>query len=300
MGLPHALYEATQGLARLYSFKKTIAVVPPVEPVVESVLIGFSEDGYALKYLTEAEAADPTGAWLSNIANELVFVIWSNDDPITGRLYERSTLNDVLKDKRIFRISLNHSPRFIPQSLTRPEPFETRILSVRDDLAVILAGERFRISPLIAGQLPWPEEPDEVQLKPVEETEAERLKKLVLEFEAQLPAGFKPYFSESEKRVYDRAVFYNESLDGSALIELLASSIGERIAPAGKQNKFEALSPCRWNDQRLLDWLLNRGEKESVIRGLVLIDASAVQDDLVKKLEEAAATLHKLQSGGVS
>lgn len=297
MGLPHALYEATQGLARLYSHKKTIAVVTPVEPIVESVLIGFSEDGYTLKYLTEPEAADPTGSWLARVANELVFVIWSNDDPITGRLYDRGALNKVLKDTRIFRIGLNHSPRFIPQALTRPEPFETRILSVSDELAVILAGERFRVSPLIAAHLPWREEPVDVHLKPIEESEIEKLKAKVLEFESKLPAGFKPYFSAADKRVYDRAVFYNESLDGSALIELLASSAGQSLAPAGKQNAFEALSPCRWNDQRLLDWLIKRGEKENAIRGLVLIDASAVHDGLVKKIEDAAATLHKMQVG---
>lgn len=300
MGLPHALYEATQGLARLYSHKKTIAVVAPVEPIVESILIGFSEEGYTLKYLTEAEAADPSGSWLTAIANDLVFIIWSNDDPVTGRLYDRSALDEVLKDKRVFRVSLNHSPCFLPQSLTRPAPFETRILAASDDLAVVVAGERFRVSPLIAKHMPWREESADIQLKPIQEAEVELLKKKILDFESKLPTGFKAYFSASEQRIYDRAVFYNESLDGSALIELLARSTGQELVPAGRHNTFEALSPCRWNDQRLLDWLLKRGEKESVIRGLVLIDARTLNDELPKKLEESAAALLKMQTGGMS
>lgn len=297
MGMPHALYEATQGVARLYSHRKTVAVVPPVEPVVESVLIAFSEEGYTLKYLTEEEATDATGAWLEPIGNELVFVIWSNDDPVTGRLYERESLNEALKDKRVFRISLNHSPAFIPQVLTRPAPFETRLLSVRENLALVLAGERFRVRPIIASQLPWEHDISGLRLHAVEAAEVERLKKNVIEFEAKLPNGFKPYFSAADKRIYDRAVFYCECLDGSALIELLADSTGRKLGPAGSQNVFEALSPCRWNDPRLLDWLLKRGEKEDVIRGLVLIDAAVIDDELSKRLDEAAATLFRMQSG---
>lgn len=298
MGLPHALYEATHGLAHLFSHKKTIVVLGPIEPIVDQVLIGFSEEGYTIKHLSDEEAGDPSAAWLAPILSDLIFVLFSVDDPVTGRFYDRRIINETLKDKRVFRVSLNHSPRFLSSSMSRPMPFEVRLLSATDELTVVVAGERFRVSPSIAPQLPWRTNREPLDLSLVEAAELEDFKARVLEFEQNLPAGFKAYFkSGDDSRIFDRAVIYHEEIDGFALAETLAEATGRKIELAGCANVFESTSPCRWNDPRFLDWLLQRGESENVVRGLLLIDPNVIDLNFREVLSNAASSLLKIQNG---
>ena len=297
MGLPHALFEATHGLARLFSHKKTIAFVGHSEPFVEAISNGFMEEGYHVKRVSEDEAADPSAAWLAPILNDLIFVVFSTDDPITGRLFNRDPINEALKDKRIFRISIVHTPRYLSHALSRPAPFKLRLLSHSQGLATIVAGERFRVHPLLASRLPWPIDtvvPDMALIPP---EEIERQKSAILAFETKLPWGFKPYFKAGELRVFDRAVIFHERIDGSALAEVLAGDRGVKLAGLGLPAMLESTSPCRWSDVRFTDWLLARGEREEVVRGLLLVDPWLIDSSLTTFLSDAAAKLLKMQAG---
>ena len=40
-GFQHALHEATHGLAKLFSHKKTIALFGPIEPAIEAIVSAF-------------------------------------------------------------------------------------------------------------------------------------------------------------------------------------------------------------------------------------------------------------------
>ena len=65
----------------------------------------------------------------------------------------------------------------------------------------------------------------------------------------------------------------------------------------GLNGQLESASACRWTSPRLSDWLIKRGEKEEVLRGLVMISGEVINPDLPSKLERAAQTLRKLQNG---
>ncbi|MEK7356709.1 MAG: hypothetical protein AAB250_09680, partial [Bdellovibrionota bacterium] len=60
---------------------------------------------------------------------------------------------------------------------------------------------------------------------------------------------------------------------------------------------LETSSPCRSPSSRLTDWLLARGEKEEILRGMVVISADLVKRGLDTQLAQVAATLTKLQTG---
>lgn len=306
LGYSHALWEVTQGLAKLFSHKKTIAVVNG-EPELESTLLAFSQEGYTVKSLTGDDLENPA-AWLDEIQTDLLFVLWSEDDPVTGAVHRHEKLQAALKDKRVCRILLSHARhRFEPRS--RPAPYEARILSLRSDRALLIAGERCRLQPLIAHRLPWACEATDAiaaALHVFDSARARELRAAVLDFESKLPSGFQTYFppetgSEPESevgRVWDRSVLYHPDYDGLAVIDGLAT-MGNEVLPAlgADHASLETTSPCRWESPRLAEWLKVRGESTATIRGLVILDAQTLNAATASRLEEVAARLRRIQEG---
>lgn len=288
-GYQHALYEATHGLARLFSHKRSIGLVEPAEPAIAQLAVMFAEETYNIRHWSEAV--------LDSIdASDLAFVLFSDDDPVTGRLYDHSRLLTALKDQRVFRIHVSHSEHRFLGALSRPAPFEARILSLSPERAVLIAGERFRVQPQLAPMLPWKSHgtADE-HLARVAAPVYDEQKARILDFESRLPQGLRPYFTADEKRVFDRAVIIAEGVDGSAVIDEIARVLNHPLTPAGTQSDLETTSPCRWNHPRFTDWLLRRGETEEIIRGLIALTPQVLTADLPDRLAATATLLRSLQ-----
>jgi hypothetical protein len=276
----------TQGLAKLFSHKKTIAILHGDEPTYPGIAAAFSEDGYVIKSLKMDDFKDPS-TWLAPIQNELLFVLYAQDDLVTAGIHDVSLLNAGLKDKRVFRVSISH---FLHQAKpqTRPEPFEVRILSLTADRALLVAGERCRITSPVADRLPWRlDEPARVatELLVLSPGEIEDRKKRVLDFEKSLPEGFQPYFTSGAERFFDRAVIFHPGLDGSAVVDALGEKLGD----------FDSTSPCRWENSRFADWLTQKGWAPELVRGLVVLRVEVLNDRLKIHLGETARKLLKLQ-----
>lgn len=283
-GYSHALLEAVDGLAKLYSHKKTILVVGN-EPAFEELVVGYSGEGAVIKRVTWAEFDDT--AWVAEIERDLLLVLFAKDDPVTARLNPVEKLIAVFKDKRIFRVALSHFAHR-EEARVRPRPFEVEIFSLTPDTAVLLAGERFRITPALASRLPWAQ-PGDLEQRELRVQKAEENRSLVQSFESNLPEGFLAYFathfSEPTNRVYDRAVIYNTGIDGSALMDHLNES-----------SALESTSPCRSNDLSLTNWLIESGMKPEAVRGLLIIDVKLLKTgEFSQRLSTAAQTLLKLQ-----
>lgn len=298
MGYRHALWESAWSLARLFSHKRTIAIVGSPEPVFESLAMSFSSEGFNVVVLSPSQAADPS-VWLPNIESELLFVLWAEDDPVTAKVFRYQELKTALKDKRIFRIQLSHAV-FAYEKLERPLPFEVRILSLRPERALLVAGERCRIRPPLAELMPWTIEESFDPSKAVpalHENEIESNRRAIIAFEADLPAGFKPYFSFGEERVWDRAVIHQEKYDGWAVVSELARSLGTEVVSPGQPADVDTFSPCRWESPRLAETRLRAGETPDVTRGLIVLSAGKLGAHLKKELEKAAKEIDRFQEG---
>jgi hypothetical protein len=287
----------TQSLTKLFNHKKTIIICEPPEPVFDTIAKAFSEEAYTVKTVKPEEWAK-ADEWLDPMAAELLLVLFSEDDPVTGRAYDMSSMHAAVKDKRVFRIGISHAAfRFAP--LAKPMPYEARLLSLSHDRALLLAGERCRITPTSVAMMHWLETDAiaaKADLAPTSPVAIEAWKKSIAEFESTLPAGFKPYFASTDSaRVFDRAVFFSDGFDGSAVIEELSRSLGKSLGSPGENSAFESTSACRWSNPRVLDWLVARGETETRVRGLVAIAAEAIDEKLLGALQAAADRLRKLQ-----
>lgn len=293
-GYQHAIFEVTQGLARLFSHKKTIAVQEPIEPALEAIVSAFSEEAYTVKRIQPSDWGK-TAIWLDAIASDLIFVVASEDDPVTGRRFDLAALDTTLKEKRVFRVKLSHAS-YSEEAIARPAPFEIRILSLSSDLAVAVGGERFKGTPVLAPRMNWrADRVGQASLAPLSPAELSRRKKAVVDFESRLPDGFRPYFSPDAHRVFDRAVIYAPNMDGSAVIDEVAKRVGVSLSEPGGASPLETTSPCRWNHPRFTDWLLARGDSEEQVRGLVAIDVDRIDATMAKALAEAAKTIAKRQ-----
>lgn len=300
-GYQHALFEATVGLGRLFSHKRSIATVEPAEPVAAAIEAAFAGEGYNIRHLRDLSSLNASSAAdeaLLQNATELAFVVFSDDDPVTGRVFDHSRLLGELKDQRIFRIHLSHAAHRFAPGIPQPAPYEIRICSLSPERALLVAGERFKIQPALAPRLPWHAAASvDERLAVISPERYQVQKKTILDFEDSLPEGFRSYFdAKDQQRVFDRAVIVADEVDGFALIDELARALGVALAVApGVDGQLETSSPCRWNDLRYTDWLLARGEKETTIRGLIVIDPALLKPELPSALVTAARTLKALQ-----
>jgi hypothetical protein len=297
-GYQHALWEVTRGLATLFSHKKTIAVVDKVEPAFESLAMAFAEEGYSIKVLSREEMEQPS-VWVAQLQAELLFVLTSEDDPVTAGIRKYDALLESLKDKRIFRISLSHGLHCV-RPLERPAPFEVRILSLTPERALLVAGERCRVHPPVVSRLPWALTKDEEiqsQLAVLSREASGKFQDEVMKFESRLPDGFLPFFKSGQERIFDRAVIYHPDLDGLAVIDELARETGVQLPAPGRQTPLESTSPCRWENPRFAEWLLKSGQSEEIIRGMVVIAAEHLELVTPERLGKIAEKIRKIQSG---
>lgn len=293
-GVGHAVGEISKALAKLFTHKKTIAIVQGTDPAFTPVAMQFSEEGYVVKTISPDDAVKPE-TW-APLMDELLFVLTCDDDPVTGRLYPFDAVG--FGSKRVFRIHVKHeSHRWAP--MERPTPFVVQIWSLAPDRALIIAGERCRIEPQLAPQFHWAQESAadiDARFATVPTEQAKAREASVKAFEAALPAGFKAYFKPDEPRLFDRTVIYHEDYDGSAVIDELASTMQLKLAPPGERSPLESTSACRWESPRFYDWLLARGETDATARGLVIVSSDLIERGLATHLATAAAKLARLQN----
>lgn len=290
-GLGHAVNEITTSLAKLYTNKRTIAVIDGVDPTFTKVAVAFSQEGYIVKNISVTEATR-TETWIP-LLDELLFVLTAIDDPVTGRLYPFEST--AFAGKRVVRIHVSHEAHR-HEVIKRPDPFVANILSLTPDRALMVAGERVKIDPQFAPSLHWQPEADIEIRENLKSHEADS-KTNIIDFESKLPAGFRAYFGASDDRLFDRTVIYHPDFDGSAVIDELSKTLQIPIGRAGEKSELETTSACRWESPRFNDWLLARGESDATTRGLVVIASELINTGLRTHLETAAAKITRLQNG---
>ncbi|MES2856012.1 MAG: hypothetical protein V4692_09115 [Bdellovibrionota bacterium] len=165
-------------------------------------------------------------------------------------------------------------------------------MSFAPDFAVVVAGERSRLQPLLAPRFDWNRAPKEESLRLPDDWKTK-----VLSFEKDLPAGFKAYFAPDDARSFDRSVIVHAELDGSAIVDELSRLTGKSVALQGAESSFETTSACRWTSPRLTEFLLGKEGSEERVRGMVIIDTATIDSNLKMLLKQTAETLLRQQNG---
>jgi hypothetical protein len=291
-GVSHALYEITQGLTVMFPHKQGVGHIEHMSPYFEPLMVGFSRLGYQI-HTTPSTALHDPAAWVAALVKDTVFVLWSDDDPLTGQLYPSAPLREQLKDKRIFQIRVSHSSHLRPTPKA-PGPYDIEVCSVTPDLCVAITGERARFVDAVTPQMPWRTQEILALLKNQKPLVEDAAKVQVFETDAR--TGFTPLLTKPE-RLYDRAVLFARDVDGFSVISELAKALKIEIGEPGGESLLETTSLCRWNTLNGLKWFSDQGREPEIVRGLVIIDQSLLSDRLAIQLGQIHQQLLKLQSG---
>jgi hypothetical protein len=295
----HALWEATHGLAKLFSHKKKIAILRGWEPAFDEIAQAFSSEEYDVLWISEEQLKNP-GAWFEPIQSELLFVLLAIDDPVTGRECDTDAFDIFMKEKRVFKLVLSHAAHTFGFGKEKPGIYDVRVLSLRADRALVIAGDRFRVAPVLSPKLSWQSESNSNRAENLKTAlsfnDPAENRKQILKFESHLPAGFLAYFAPNDRRVFDRVAIFHPEFDGSAVIDELALDFGLKVPALSFDGKFESASPCRWESPRLSEWLSARESSEERTRGLVILAPELISQGLELKLAAVAQRLRALQA----
>lgn len=290
LGVRHALWEVTQVLAQTFAHRRTVGYTPFSGPEGEFVALQFAKEGFTVKSLTLDEFNNPK-PWIDAAGKQMLCLLSAFDDPATGELYQTESHVSAMKDQRIFRILISHSYHQ-HRKLNKVGPYDVQILSIKPDLAVVILGERAKLSPPVAANLEWSELNLPSKFGSRSEIEIENSKRAIAEFQKLLPQGISAYMP-SAGSLHDRAFLFVQNIEGLSFITALAKQLGVELKEPGSTSELETLSVCRWEDPRQLEWLAHKGLTVEKLRGSVVLSVSLIQKIGSSILVQAIESVHK-------
>lgn len=292
-GVNHALSEITQGLVRQFPHKKKVFYFRYMDPFLEPHMVALAREGYSVTRLDLKEIEQPD-SFIDKIDREALFVAYSEDDPLIGRSYPITSMEQALAESKAFRIRVSHAAHCYstqPQDLDR---HEIRVHSIHPQLCLGLLGSRARFGSLVAEGLSWDMSLLE-ELKGLMQAKS-TFEARVKEFEQGRPGQSEIFFSDAN-RLWDRAVLYWPDMDGLALIHYLSKELGFELKAPGFEPRLETTSLSRWGGVKTMDWLTAQGLSPEQIRGLVMISADLINDELITKIKKVRGQVLQLQTG---
>jgi hypothetical protein len=300
-GLAHAIWEIGLGLVRGYPHKKSIAYWLDEWPIIEDLAAQMSSDGGTVRGVDSLQMLEPTD-WLEPIKKDLLLLLESVDDPITGEGLASPALDAALRDTRIFRIRVSHvSHRAFPPAPAAP--FEVRICSVDADLAIAIVGSRAKFETPMAKRMGWKTSgvmasPADItaRLRPVD---AAATAARLAAFAGALPAGAtaipkSPLWAAPS---FDRILFAYADVDGLSVLDEAKLST---LPSPGTDGLVEAGSACRWTSPRALERFLKaRDLDQRLARGLVALAPELANDETRRAMDGARARVLQVQTGQI-
>lgn len=289
-GLGTAVFEAAIGLAQIFSHKRAIAVLKGNSPVFESVLPWFLKEAYQVQsgILPDLLAGDGLTAWRQGLKKETVFVLWSEDHPVTGETWDADAFDAALNEAKIYSLRVSHASFLGPRESIRP--YSVRLCSVAPNLCVAITGARFKVPPMVAQLQTW--NPAKV-LQRLHDRMAEPVSDFLVEdFEKHFPD--QAYFKKSQRRFHDRAVLVFPDVSGEALVRVLAEKLKLGTEPWAQ---MDTTNLCRWETVRLYKGWWLPAPSEEVLRGMVSFSPRLLErKEFVKEVQEAHQQVLSLQS----
>ena len=285
LGIHHALKEISIGLSQLFMHKMSIGVVAGCDYFIDLNSKDFSKLGYKVQSTAPATLKDPA-AWVESLSKDTLLVMYAEDHPITGEIFETSALKNILAAKKIFSIGVSHRSQFYLPLPEKIDSFEVQVWSAGVGRSVALLGERVKISAPVAAHLNWEEFKAGSFELPVSQRSEDQA--VVSAFEKNSFANGDVFFKLNEKRVYDRAVIVWRDLDAAALVEMLNADL--KLS----QGSLFTTSLCHWSSPKLIDWMRGNPLNEEDLRGLMIFTLEFLR--LPKVVEHIKAAREKVLS----
>jgi hypothetical protein len=280
-GLGLGLFELAVGTAHFYSHKKSVGLVEGATPYFQAVLPYLYREGFQVQV---APGHNDWKGWVESLSKDTGFVMVCEDHAVTGEIYDIDELDRSLNERKIFCLRVSHHTHFSTTSDLRP--YSARLCSFDPITSVAFLGSKWKSPPLAVSLMSWEPHQFLSRLQRVKSAYAED-RSLVQNFERNLPEGFSALLQTSS-RCFDRALIYSESTNGEALLQFLSSALGQGLSSPGLEARIETTSLCRWGGTKSYDLWWKPRPAESILRGLLILDAEVLKHSQIKALLEQA------------
>ena len=279
-GAAAAIYELTMSTAQFYSHKRSVGLIEGQTPYLVSLLPYLYREGYQVQFAPKEEKPD-WKTWVEGLKKDTNFVAFCEDHPVTGELYAVDEIEQLLNEKKIFCLRISHNSHLYQR--IEVKPYSVRICSYQGKAAVAILGTKLRSPPLMTQSMDWTRE--EFLKLVIDSAKDIQDKKLVQEFEKNLPGSYQSYL-KTENRIYDRALFYNPEITGEALQQFLKKELKQPLLAAGLEREIETTHLCRWGGTVSYDHWWKPTPAPEVLRGLMVISCELIKKYPLKALLE--------------
>lgn len=288
-GLMTGVHEIAVSLAQVFSHKRALGVVKGNTWAFDGVLPWFLKEAYQVQggMLSELNDASKIEAWARAMKKETAFVLLSEDHPVTGATWNWEIADRVLNEMKIFVLRVSHSTEM--DVAVEMLPYSCRICSLSPEMAVSIAGSKWRVNAPLSSGFAW-------DIAAVEKEIARRQIHLenraaVEKFEAQFLE--QRFFKNEESRRYDRAVLQWEDLSAEALLQ----SLGKVLKTPAFDEGMDTANACRWKTPKVSRGWWQNAPSSDQLRGLAVFSAALVADSqFVTTLNQTITELKKRQS----
>jgi hypothetical protein len=285
----HALYEVVKALGDLFLHRRTVIVMKGRDPLSQPLCVRLVKEGFKIKFFLESEK-ELIPQFIKENEKTLLSVLLTLDDPATGELYEDSSIEEALKDSKVFKIKISHAyARSRPWGLNL-DPFEIQVDCLAPFLASATLGARAKIPLLLSEYLDWSKELMENRLRQIPKNLVED-RRQVENFESRQGHSYDKFIS-TEARLFDRAVIHFPNLDSSVLRDLYQRSHRSEKT----SHELLSLSLSGVSDSRSFQWLQDRGISPELLQGVLVIPLQLLGEPFEIWLEQAVAQVEKMQN----
>lgn len=285
-----ALYDVTVGLQQFLSHRNYLGIVPNGSSLITNLLPIW------LRQSVPMQTKDDSQNWpeyIESLNSETNFVIWSSENEITGEIIvsekEADEIHERLSKKRIFSIQITHR---INSAIVLPA-YALIVLRkgiIHDNSCLVVMTDKMKASSLI-GPYQNIDHINELTVadavNPVPEVD---LAKIEGQVKDQGYLYFRQ-FASIAPRLQDRIVFSFKDINGYAVQQDVGLSTANSFAPA--------IYPF-WILDLWSKWWKECG-KESLIRGLLVVEAAAFLNDsqLMAKIQASEDKIRRLSDWNV-
>ncbi len=277
-----ALYDITMGLQQYLSHRNYLGIVSNGSSLINNLLPVWLRQSVPLQVKEDSQT------WFEYIEilnSETNFVVWSSENEITGEVIvsesEAKEIHARLAKKRIFSIQVTHQMN----SHTFLSPYSIIVLRksiLKDDGCLVVMTDKMKASSLIGSY----QNIDRIAER-VHTQQPQQLDLAVIENKLKdLNALYFDQFVSMTPRLCDRIVFSFRHLNAYAV---------QQAAGLTNQNSFAPAVYPFWVLDSWSKWWKECG-KDSIIRGLLIVDAQAfIQDsELTVKIHASVDKIQRL------
>jgi len=289
-GMAHAVFEIAQGTAQFLSHKRSFGVVKGQTPYFDSILPYFYKEVYGVQAVSHTALTDPE-AWVNGLKKDTIFVLLTEDHPVTGELYNYDRLDELLNEKKIFSFRVSHFRHLYEKSQLRP--YSVRVCYFNNDVAVAMCGERFKTPALISPQMSWQPSQCLETIRRIDVSPQDQA--LIENFEKSFADIASPWFATPTARLYDRVLLKFPEVSGEALLQRLFDHL--QVDPSKYYETMDTTNLCRWNHfKTFAGWWEPKPTTEDLAALLVIDSGWLVTKDFAKILKTTYEEIKAEQS----